>query len=74
MMDYLDYEDVKMLTKKGLTPEQIKKIYNKRYYEKMKNNNKIIKITCDCGGVYSLYTRSTHLKSKKHLKHVNNIV
>jgi hypothetical protein len=38
-----------------------------------KKNTK--KINCDCGGRYTILNKSTHLKSKKHLKFFsNNIV
>ena len=44
-----------------------KSLYNKVYYEKKKEEMK----SCDCDvcfGSYNLYSRSTHMKSKKHLK------
>jgi hypothetical protein len=45
------------------------KIRNKKYYEKVKKekSDKIKKqIDCECGGFYSYYSKSKHLKSKKH--------
>jgi hypothetical protein len=48
-----------------------KKEINKEYYEKFKakNHDKITnKTTCDqCGGAYVYYSKSAHLKTKKHL-------
>jgi hypothetical protein len=51
-------------------PTKVKKT-NKDYYEafKLKNQDKISHtVHCDCGGSYSYYSKSTHMKSVKHLK------
>lgn len=44
-----------------------KSAYNKQYYDKRKD---LLKSSdCEvCYGTYNLYSRSTHMKSKKHLK------
>jgi hypothetical protein len=45
------------------------KIRNKKYYEKVKKEqvDKLKKkIDCECGGYYTYYSKSKHLKSKKH--------
>jgi len=45
----------------------IKAKYNKTYYEKKKKDLKTI--DCEiCYGTYNNYSKTTHLKSKKHLK------
>jgi hypothetical protein len=45
-------------------------IYNKNFYEKHKDKIHE-KLTCECcGGSYSYYNKSKHVKSKKHLFHV----
>jgi hypothetical protein len=49
-----------------------KKLYNKKYYEKKKEELKTT--DCDiCYGSYNMYSRATHMKSKKHLKAVDII-
>lgn len=52
----------------NINPDKIK-IRNKKYYEKVKlvHDDKIKKkIDCECGGYYTYYSKSKHLKSKKH--------
>jgi hypothetical protein len=45
--------------------------YKKKYREN--NINKLKeKFNCECGGKYTYSTKSTHLKSKKHLKYIND--
>jgi len=55
-----------------------KRIYRENNKEKIKerhliwrNNNKE-KITCECGSVISKYKKNDHLKSKKHIKFIEN--
>jgi hypothetical protein len=52
-------------------PNKVNKLNNKEYYSNFKNKHEGIitnKIKCDtCMGVYSYYTKSTHLQSKKHI-------
>jgi hypothetical protein len=44
---------------------EIKKPYNKKYYENFKNKEK--KFHCDiCNKDYLYYSKSNHLKSKTH--------
>lgn len=66
------------LTRRGLTKDEIKKLYNKSYYEKTKENNKYKdraqKIDCIvCGGSFCYYNRSRHNITKKHLKMVERL-
>lgn len=47
----------------------IKANYNKKYYnkDKTKTSDRLKSSPCDiCGGAYSYYSKSKHLKSKKH--------
>ena len=51
------------------------KIRNKKYYEKVKAEqvDKLKKkIDCECGGFYTYYSKSKHLKSKKHTYFVDH--
>jgi len=52
--------------------ENTKKYDTKKYYENFRNKNKEMvccSIVCDiCGGKYSYFNKSHHLKSKKHLR------
>jgi len=54
----------------------IKKYDSKKYYQNFKDkHNEIIKkkFTCElCGGKYTYFNKSHHLKTKKHLKTVEN--
>ena len=59
------------LNKNLLTEKEIKKIYNSRYYTKLKEEKRNISTECDCGGKYNLYTKKKHLLSKKHLFMIN---
>ena len=55
-----------------MTPQQKKKCYNKRYYEKVKKTGKNQSVECpDCRGSYTMYTKHKHLKSKRHMKVLN---
>ena len=56
------------LTQQNLTKEEVKKIYNKTYYESNKDKYveraKVTKCIM-CGGSYCYYNKSRHLKTKK---------
>lgn len=57
--------------KQILTPKEIKAIYNKTYYNK--NKDKYIErsknLDCEiCRGSYNYYSKSRHIRSKRHLK------
>jgi hypothetical protein len=46
-----------------------RKQYNKVFYEKNKDTD--IKRTCEfCGGRYTIFNKSHHKKSKKHIKSI----
>ena len=53
---------------------------NPNYYNDYYHNNKCrynVKIVCDCDGKYSIFTKSNHMKTKKHIKYLlslNNII
>ena len=64
---------MKCLTKKGLSRKEIKSIYNKRYYKKLKESDKIVKINCNCGGRYGIYTKSSHFSTLKHKKFLKSL-
>ena len=43
----------------------------KDYYKAFKTkHDTTAKTLCVCGGTYSYYTKSNHLKSKQHTKHI----
>lgn len=68
--------NTKPLTKQNLTKNEVKKIYNKSYYEKTKqNNNYSERATCIecivCGGSFCYYNKSRHNKTKRHIKVMN---
>jgi hypothetical protein len=45
------------------------KEYNNKYY--INNKNTLLnKIKCSCGGSYNSLSKSNHLKTKKHNKHI----
>jgi len=46
---------------------------NKKEYYKNHKEQKNKKIECECGGKYTHQHKSTHIKSKKHQKYLNNI-
>lgn len=53
--------------------EEIKQ-YNIKYHELNKDEKKAAlshNIMCECGGQYSLWNKSNHEKSFKHIKHFN---
>ena len=46
---------------------------NKDYYNDYYHSNKCrynVKIVCDCGGKYCVFTKSNHFKTKKHNKYL----
>lgn len=45
--------------------------YNKDYYNANKHRL-LSKIKCDCGGEYSMSSKSNHVKTQKHLKGLEN--
>lgn len=51
----------------GYTEEDLKE--NARIYKKRTDKQQY---TCDCGGVYKLSHKSHHIKTKKHLKYLEN--
>lgn len=64
-----------IINKEIMTPQQIKAIYNKRYYEKSKLNNLNDSLECEiCRGKYNRYSFSRHIKSKRHLKFLNKTI
>lgn len=68
----------KPLTKQDLTKDEVKKIYNKTYYELSKQKNKYSErakcIDCImCGGSYCYYNKSRHNKTKRHIKAMNKL-
>lgn len=70
----LDQILIKELKKRGAKPKnrpindlkEEEKEYNKKYYAQKKENMESIKCP-NCGGVYSYYSKSKHIKSRKHL-------
>lgn len=62
-----DYSNHYNIEYKATHKEETKE-YNKQYYEKNKDRLTEIK-QCECGGRYSYYTKSKHLKTKRHIKH-----
>ena len=60
-----------MLTKQGLTPQEIKKIYNEKYYKS--HGNKILeKINCPiCSTQVRKYDLKVHQKTKGCLAKMN---
>ena len=61
--------------------KQIIKEKSKVYYEENKEKNKEVlrekrvkKITCDCGVIHSLGSKSRHLKTKGHQNFLNNVI
>lgn len=47
-------------------------MYSKKYYEK--NKEALTQCTnCDCGGKYKRYNKSHHLRTKKHLKFIEQV-
>lgn len=70
----LDQVLIKELKKRGAKPknrpiDDVKaeeKQYNKNYYAQKKENLESVKCSV-CDGVYSYYSKSKHLKSRKHL-------
>jgi len=62
----------------SLTKKELKKLYNKRYYEKTKENNlyncRKTPQKCEvCNGSYQYYNKSRHLKRPKHVKALNKL-
>lgn len=59
-----------------INSEGKKKYDNKKYYQKFKEkhqNELKESITCDiCGGSYKYFNKSIHIKTKKHLKKLEN--
>ena len=45
--------------------------YNEKNKEKIKEKRSV-KVYCDCGGRYTLFCKSRHLKSTKHQNYLNN--
>ena len=56
--------------KKEIVKKYNSKKYNDTFREKHKDKLKE-KINCECGNHYSYYTKSKHLKTKKHTKFLN---
>lgn len=49
------------------------KQFRKQYY--LNNPNKFKdKFNCDCGGVYTMPSKSQHLKTQKHMNFINNTI
>jgi lysozyme family protein len=63
-----------IIDRENMTPKQIKAIYNKRYYNKLKDNNLNNSVECEiCRGRYNRYSVNRHNRSKRHLKFLNNL-
>lgn len=53
-------------------PSNIKQ-KKKDYYQNFLNKHDNNKVQCECGGNYTYFSKSTHLKSGKHQKHILKI-
>lgn len=68
-----------MVCKEVILKDGTKKIYNYSTYKDYNNNyyqqnkNKILQpIICECGGRHHKLNRTTHIKTKKHIKYLEN--
>jgi hypothetical protein len=61
---YKKYSD----THRELTKERCKK-YRDTHKEELREKASI-KVNCECGGKYTIYRKSVHLKTKKHLAYI----
>ena len=50
------------------------KIKSREKQQRCKLSNPPMSIICGCGGSHTQYSKSTHLKSVKHQKFINNII
>lgn len=58
-------------------PEEILRRYRNEYQQKYRENNQDKlrqKISCECGGRYSIQTKSTHIKTSKHKRWAEKIL
>ena len=70
--EYYDANKEQILLQQKQHNQELNNKKNKEYYQRNKNIYNA-KFSCECGGKYTHTHKSSHIKTKKHIKYVNSI-